>query len=123
MGKGPTFFGISILMFVPIVMVFIFYNYYNIGFLLYSGWVLLAFSVFLILLASNEFRKRGGAPKGRSIVNTTVVVDSGIYSIVRHPKYLGFILFVFGFVLMSQYWISLSSSIVGSILFFRDMLK
>ena len=32
-----------------------------------------------------EFRKKGGVRKGKSYVHTTKLVDTGIYSIVRHP--------------------------------------
>ena len=39
-----------------------------------------------------ELRKKCRAPKGKSFVDTTVLVDSGAYAIVRHPQYLGAIL-------------------------------
>jgi len=32
-----------------------------------------------------EFRKKGGVKKGKSYIHTTKLVDTGIYSIVRHP--------------------------------------
>jgi protein-S-isoprenylcysteine O-methyltransferase Ste14 len=104
-------------------MVFVFYNYYKLDFLLYAGWILLVFSVVIIFLAGGEFRKKGGAPKGKSIVHTTVVVDSGIYAVVRHPQYLGFILFILALVLMSQHWLSVFSGVVGSALFYKDVLR
>jgi len=75
------------------------------------------------LLAGGEFRKRGGAPKGESVVHTTVLVDSGVYAVVRHPQYLGFMLFVFALVLMSQHWLSVLSGVLGSPLFYRDVLR
>ena len=121
--RDPTFWAYSILMLLPIVMVFVFYNYYTFDFLVYAGWILLVFSVVIIFMAGGEFRKKGGAPKGRSIVHTTVVVESGIYSVVRHPQYLGFILFVFALVLMSQHWLSVFSWIMGSTLFYRDVVR
>ena len=121
--RDPLFWAYSILMFLPIILVFVFYNYYRLDFLVYAGWILLVFSVVIIFLAGGEFRKRGGAPKGESIVHTTVVVDSGIYAVIRHPQYLGFILFFFALVLMSQHWLSVSSGIMGSILFYRDILR
>ena len=121
--RDPLFWSYSILMFLPIVMVFVFYNYYSLDFLVYAGWILLVFSVFVILLAGGEFRKKGGAPKGESIVHTTVVVDSGVYAVVRHPQYLGFILFVLALVLMSQHWLSMISGVLGSALFYKDILR
>jgi len=101
--SDPLFWAYSILMFLPIVMVFVFYNCYR-----FDG---------------GEFRKKGGVPKGKSIVHTTAVVDSGIYAVVRHPQYLGFILFVLALVLMSQHWLSVISWIMGSALFYRDVLR
>ena len=121
--SDPLFWAYSILMLFPIVMVFIFYNYYQLDLLVYAGWILLGFSVIIIFLAGGEFQKKGGAPKGKSIVNTTAIVDTGIYAVVRHPQYLGFILFVLALVLMSQHWLSVISWIVGSALFYRDMLR
>jgi protein-S-isoprenylcysteine O-methyltransferase Ste14 len=104
-------------------MVFVFYNYYKLDFLVYVGWILLVFSVVIISLAGGEFRKKGGAPKGKNIIHTTVVVDSRIYAVVRHPQYLGFILFVLALVLMSQHWLSVFSGVVGSALFYKDVLR
>jgi protein-S-isoprenylcysteine O-methyltransferase Ste14 len=121
--SDPLFWAYSILMFLPIVMVFVFYNCYRLDFLVHAGWILLVFSVVIIFLAGGEFRKKGGAPKGKSIVHTTVVVDSGIYAVVRHPQYLGFILFVLALVLMSQHWLSVISWVMGSALFYRDVLR
>ena len=121
--RDPLLWAYSILMFLPIILVFVFYNYYTLDFLVYAGWILLVFSVVIIFLAGGEFRKKGGVPKGKSIVHTTVVVDSGIYAVVRHPQYLGFILFVLALVLMSQHWLSVVSWIIGSALFYRDVVR
>lgn len=119
----PLFWAYSVLMFLPIVIVFVFYNYYGFDLLVFAGWILLAFSIITILLAGGEFRKKGGASKGESIVHTTILVDSGVYSVVRHPQYLGFMLFIFALVLMSQHWLSVISGILGSALFYRDILR
>jgi protein-S-isoprenylcysteine O-methyltransferase Ste14 len=121
--RDPLLWSYSVLMVLPIILVFVFYNYYSLGFLVYAGWILLMFSVVIIWLAGGEFRKKGGAPKGESIVHTTVVVDSGVYAVVRHPQYLGFILFVLALVLMSQHWLSVVSGVLGSALFYKDILK
>jgi len=121
--RDPFFWAYSLLLFLPVILVFVFYNYYRLDFLVYTGWILLLFSVALIFLAGGEFRKKGAAPKGESIVHTTVVVDSGIYAVVRHPQYLGFILFVLALVLLSQHWVSIVSWIVGVALFCRDVLR
>jgi protein-S-isoprenylcysteine O-methyltransferase Ste14 len=121
--RDPLLWAYSVLMLIPIIMVFIAYNYYQLNFCVYTGWALLVFSIILILLAGYEFMMKGGAPEGENLVHTTVLVDSGVYAVVRHPQYLGFILFVFALVVMSQHWLSVFSGVMGSALFYKDVLR
>ena len=51
-----------------------------------------------------EFRRRGRVRKGRSYIHTTRLVDTGIYSIVRHPQYVTFILWAIAGILLFQHW-------------------
>ena len=121
--SDPLLWASSVLMFLPIILVFAFYNYYRLDFLVSAGWIVLVSSIVIIFIAGGEFRKKGEPPKGKSIVHTTVLVDSGVYAVVRHPQYLGFIMFVFSLVLMSQHWLSIFSFVVGSALFYRDVMR
>ena len=121
--RDPLLWAYSVLLIIPIIMVFIFFNYYQLYFCVYAGWALLIFSIVLILLAGYEFGMKGGAPEGESLVHTTVLVDSGVYAVVRHPQYLGFMLFVFALVSMSQHWLSVFSGVLGSALFYKDVLR
>jgi len=75
------------------------------------------------LVSWRRIPKERRSAKRRSIVHTKVLVDSGIYSVVRHPQYLGFILFVLALVLMSQHWLSVISGMLGSALFYKDILR
>jgi protein-S-isoprenylcysteine O-methyltransferase Ste14 len=43
--------------------------------------------------------------KGKSYIHTTKLVDTGIYSIVRHPQYVTFILWAIAGMLLFQHWI------------------
>ena len=52
-----------------------------------------------------EFRKKGRIRKGRSYIHTTKLVDTGTYSIVRHPQYVTFILWAIAGMLLFQHWI------------------
>jgi len=52
-----------------------------------------------------EFRKKGRVRKGKSYIHTTELVDTGIYSIVRHPQYVTFILWAIAGMLLFQHWI------------------
>jgi len=59
------------------------------------GWVVWAFGMVLVMAPIVMFPKRGGISKGKSFVNTTRLVDAGIYAIVRHPQYTGGIYAIF----------------------------
>ena len=59
------------------------------------GWVVWAFGMLLVMSPIIIFPRRGGVEKGKSFVNTTRLVDTGIYSAVRHPQYLGGIFAIF----------------------------
>ena len=59
------------------------------------GWVVWAFGMVLVLAPIVMFPRRGGVPKGKAFVNTTRLVDTGIYSVVRHPQYTGGIFSIF----------------------------
>jgi len=74
--------------------------------LAYLGVALYVFSGFIFgMLPVFEFRKKGGVEKGKSYIHTNKVVDSGIYSIVRHPQYITFILFGIAGMLLFQHWV------------------
>jgi len=66
-----------------------------------SGWIILWISGIFGMLPIFTFRKWGGVQKGSSYVKTNVLVDKGIYSIVRHPQYLAGILISIGLVLIA----------------------
>ena len=54
--------------------------YLGVGLYVFSG---LIFGMYPII----EFRKKGSVEKGKSYIQTTTLVDTGIYSIVRHPQF------------------------------------
>lgn len=89
-----------------IAFVFKFYNYLGMNLLLYVGWVVFVLFLLVGYLPTREFRKKGGVPKGKSYMETTTLVDTGIYAVVRHPQFLSWILLSFSLALTSQYWLS-----------------
>jgi protein-S-isoprenylcysteine O-methyltransferase Ste14 len=70
-----------------------------------------------------EFRRKGGVGKGRSYVHTTKLVDTGIYSIVRHPQYTTFILWAIAGMLLFQHWIVVLLGIPIIPLTYIDLIK
>ena len=68
-------------------------NFYPVLFIV--GWVIWAFGMVLVMAPIIVFPRRGGVSKGKSFVNTTRLVNTGIYSLVRHPQYLGGVFAIF----------------------------
>jgi protein-S-isoprenylcysteine O-methyltransferase Ste14 len=62
-------------------------------------------------------KRHGHVEYGRPFYDTKVTVERGLYAVVRHPQYLGYIFLTLGFVLLSQHIVTLSLGAVA-ILFF-----
>lgn len=50
-------------------------------------------------------RRKGGVPKKRDYTDTTLLVDGGVYAVVRHPQYVSFMLFSLFLILVVQHWL------------------
>jgi protein-S-isoprenylcysteine O-methyltransferase Ste14 len=120
----PTWKDIILYLFLGILFVgqvvfcFISYNGAGWDFVLYIGWAVFAFSMVLGWLSRIAFQVKGRALEGESFIHTSVVVESGIYAIIRHPMYLSGVLFIVSLVLISQHWLSLIFSIPVIIYFY-----
>jgi protein-S-isoprenylcysteine O-methyltransferase Ste14 len=67
------------------------------------GWLVLMVSGVFGWLPIFSFRRKG-KPSGKSYTSTTVLVDSGVYRIVRHPQYLAGVLISIGLPLITLHW-------------------
>jgi protein-S-isoprenylcysteine O-methyltransferase Ste14 len=74
-------------------------------------------------LPMGEFRRRGGVKKGESYMKTTKLVDTGVYSIVRHPQYVTFILWAIAGMLLFQHWMVILLGIPVIPLVYMDLIK
>ena len=72
--------------------------YIGVGLYFFSGIVFGALPVF-------EFRKKGEVRQGQSYIHTTRLVDTGIYSVVRHPQYVTFVMWAIAGILLFQHWV------------------
>jgi len=90
--------------------------YAGVGLYVFSGMVFGMLPVF-------EFRKKGGVQKGQSYIHTTKLVDTGIYSVVRHPQYVTFILFAIAGMLLFQHWIIILLGVPIIPLTYIDLIK
>ena len=75
----------------------------NIKELIVVGYIILGIGALFFILSVYTLRRKG----------TSNVVDSGIYSIVRHPMYLGGMVMFFSHIFLGQNWIVAISTIVG----------
>ena len=90
----------------------------------YTGVGLYIFSGLIFgMLPTFEFRKKGGVEKGKSYIHTTKLVETGIYSIVRHPQYVTFILFAIAGILLFQHWIVILLGLPIIPLTYIDLIK
>jgi len=79
----------------------------------YVGWVILAVGLILVFLPILVLQKKGKPEQGKDFAHTTTVVDSGIYAVVRHPLYLGWLLMYVAAILLSQHWLIVIMGILG----------
>jgi len=70
-----------------------------------------------------EFRKKGRIKSGKSYIFTTQIVDTGIYSVVRHPQYVTFLLWSIAGMLLFQHWIVVLLGIPIFPLTYIDLVK
>lgn len=68
------------------------------------GWLIILISGFFGWLPIFTLRGRGEV-EGPSYIHTTVLVDSGIYGIVRHPQYLAGLLINIAAPLITWHWL------------------
>ena len=97
----------SLLLFSQIISgLYLLSNINQIAILAYIGVGLYVFSGLIFgMLPVFEFRSKGRVKKGKSYIHTTKLVNTGIYSIVRHPQYITFILWAFAGMFLFQHWI------------------
>lgn len=91
--------------------------------LLIIGLITLLFGIFLIPVPFILFPKEGKIPKGKKFIETTELVNSGIYGMVRHPQYLGWALVSLSLVLIRQHYIIVTVGGICIILIYVSMIE
>ncbi|MFX1574684.1 MAG: methyltransferase family protein [Promethearchaeota archaeon] len=112
-----TLFTVSFI--IQIILMFLFSNELGIIILVYIGYIIWGFSLYFGLITFWTFKKKGGVEKGKSYVYTTKLVENGPYAIVRHPQYLGGMLFSISITFWTQIFLSLFLSIIIIILTYQ----
>jgi protein-S-isoprenylcysteine O-methyltransferase Ste14/NAD-dependent dihydropyrimidine dehydrogenase PreA subunit len=91
--------------------------------LVYVGWVILPVALFFLFSIVIYFKREGKPGEGKGLMNTTVLVDSGTYAIVRHPMALGSILLMLASILISQHWLVAIVAVIVSASGYRTQVK
>ena len=88
------------------------------------GWVCLWTSGIFGVLPIITFRREGGVAREESYMKTTVLVDTGIYAIVRHPQGgTAWLLINLGVMLIAQRWTSVVLGLASMVLVYADTFK
>jgi len=90
----------------------------------WAGWICLWTSAIFGWLPIITFRRKGGVAKEQSYIKTTVLVDTGIYAIVRHPQGgTAWLLINLGVMLIAQHWTSVALGLASMALAYADTFK
>jgi protein-S-isoprenylcysteine O-methyltransferase Ste14 len=81
------------------------------------GWLIIFVSGIFGWLPIFTFRSRGNI-QGRSYIDTTTLVDSGIYRFVRHPQYLAGLLINIGAALITWHWLVILLGLLSVIMYY-----
>jgi protein-S-isoprenylcysteine O-methyltransferase Ste14 len=90
----------------------------------WAGWICWWTGAIFGVLPIITFRRKGGVAKGQSYMKTTVLVDTGIYAIVRHPQGgTAWLLINLAAMLIAQHWSSVVLGLVSLVLVYADTFK
>jgi protein-S-isoprenylcysteine O-methyltransferase Ste14 len=88
------------------------------------GWVVWAFGMVLVMTPLIVFPRQGGVPRGKAFVNTTCLVNTGIYALVRHPQYTGGIYAIFATTLLwYPHWLFVVLGVIGAMLIYLSTIE
>jgi protein-S-isoprenylcysteine O-methyltransferase Ste14 len=108
---------------VQIILAFLLYQP-GLEILQWAGWICLWTAGLFGVLPIITLRQKGGVPKGKSYVHTTVLVDSDIYTIVRHPQGgVAGLLINLGVILITRHWLVIALGVVALALTYIDTFK
>lgn len=102
-----------------IVLAFVFYNPEGNALVINIGWGVLMLSGIFGWVPIFTFRKKGDV-KGRGYIHTQILVDSGIYGIVRHPQYLAGVLMSIALPMISQHWLVAVLGLIAAVVYYAN---
>jgi len=112
---------VSILIVAQYILAFFVYKLPGFKVLQWAGWAIWALALIFGVMPIFILRRKGGVAKGKSYVETTCLVDSSLYAIVRHPQYMGGILFNLSLMLLAQHWLVILLGAISAVLIWLDI--
>ncbi|MGD8727052.1 MAG: isoprenylcysteine carboxylmethyltransferase family protein [Gemmatimonadales bacterium] len=79
-------------------------------------------SIILMFAPIHTLKRYGNVPPDATYMGTTRVVDSGLFGVVRHPQYSGYVLLCITFVLVSQHVVVTALAIPASVCFYLQAM-
>ena len=79
----------------------------------YVAWATWLIAILLVFLPMSTLRRKGQVPNGARYIGTQALVDAGIYALVRHPQYLGWLLMYPVVFLFNPNWILAVVGLLG----------
>ena len=116
-----TILGASILIVAQYVLAFFVFKLPGLKALQWVGWGIWVLSLIFGIGPILIFYKYGGVERGKSYVQTTKLVDTSLYAIVRHPQYLAGVLFNLALMLLAQHWFVILIGIVSMGLLYLEI--
>ncbi len=114
----------SALLILQMILAFFVFRDLKIEALRVAGWVIWTLGTVFAILPIFTLRTRGGVPKGKSYMETTALVDTGIYAIARHPQGgTAGILLSLALALIGQHWLLVVLAAVGMALIYMDTFR
>ena len=111
----------SIFLVAQYVLAFFIFKLPGFAWLQWVGWIIWVLSLIFGVAPIFILRQKGGVSKGKSYVNTTQLVENSLYAVVRHPQYLGGILFNLSLMLLAQHWLVIVLGIFSAALIWLDI--
>ena len=88
-----------------------------------SGVVLLFTAAVFIFSPFYLLSKYGKAQDRKTYMQASELVHQGLYAVIRHPQYFGYILLACGFTLLSQHWITVLLAVLIVIFFYFQAVQ
>lgn len=114
----------SVLLIVQIILALFLFTDPKNQVLMLIGWAIWALGTVFGILPIFTLRARGRVPEGKSYMETTALVDTGIYAVVRHPQGgTAGILLNLALPLIGQHWLLAVLAAVSMSLIYIDTFK